>query len=81
MVDEKNLRMKEVEISKKNWFFEKEINLAWIVLHNWNWFQINELYILIFYEWLFTLMSDEIYWKLSLLTGLSCLLSLILLFL
>ena len=54
MVDEKNLRMKEIEISKETWIFEKEMNLAWIMLHNWNWFRIDELYMLIFYKWLFT---------------------------
>ena len=48
---------KKLEISKK------EMNLAWIILHNWNWFRIDELYMLIFYKWLFTYMPDEICWE------------------
>ena len=63
MVDEKNLRTKEIKIWKETWIFEKEINLAWIILHNWNWFRIDELYMLIFYKWLFTYMPDEICWE------------------
>ena len=59
----RNWRTKEIEISKETWIFEKEMNLAWIILHNWNWFRIDELYILIFYKWLFTYMPDEICWE------------------
>ena len=62
---------------KRNLNFEKEINLAWIILHNRNWFQINELDMLIFYKWLFTILFDKNYWEWSLLTRLSSSLSLI----
>ena len=50
----RNWRTKEIEIWKETWIFEKKMNLAWIMLHNWNWFWIDELYMLIFYKWLFT---------------------------
>ena len=50
----RNWRTKEIEIPKETWNFEKEMNLAWIMLHNWNWFRIDELYMLIFYKWWFT---------------------------
>ena len=59
----RNWRTKEIEILKETWNFEKEMNLAWIILHNWNWFRIDELYMLIFYKWLFTYMPDEICWE------------------
>ena len=59
----KNWRTKEIEIPKETWNFKKEMNLAWIILHNWNWFRIDELYMLIFYKWLFTYMPDEICWE------------------
>ena len=58
-----NWRIKEIEISKETWIFEKEMNLAWIMLHNWNWFLIDKLYMFIFYKWLFTFMPDEICWE------------------